>query len=74
MPDGAFHILCKPYAVYLLILFRTNLINFDQSELSSRGKQFYADDKKVSNNRIKIKLVAKLKYPTFCEELKSFIL
>ena len=25
MPDGAFHILRKPYAVYLLILFRTNL-------------------------------------------------
>ena len=25
MPDGAFHVLHKPYAVYLLILFRTNL-------------------------------------------------
>lgn len=61
-------------AAELLDVEAPSMINFDQSELSPRGKEFYADNKKVSNNKIKTKLVAKLKYPTFREGLKSFIL
>ena len=39
----------------------------------SSFNSFYADNKKVSNHKIKTQLAVKLKYPTFREGLKSLI-
>ncbi len=44
-------------------------IPFEQAELSPMARSFYADSKRVSNERIKAELGVKLSYPTYREGL-----
>lgn len=53
------------YAVDLLGLPLPPEIPFEQAELSSIAKSFYADSKRVSNRRIKTELGYKLLYPNY---------
>jgi nucleoside-diphosphate-sugar epimerase len=49
------------------------MIKLADADLSPMAKEFYADNKKVSNRKIKTQLAVKLKYPTFREGLRSLI-
>ena len=46
-------------------------IPFDAANLSPMAKSFYADSKRVSNERIKQELGVRLSYPTFREGLRA---
>lgn len=47
------------------------LVPFEQAELSEMARSFYADNKRVKNNRIKQDLAVKLLYPTYREGLTA---
>ena len=53
------------YAANLLGLPLPPEIPFEQAELSPMAKSFYADSKKVSNQRIKTELGYKMLYPNY---------
>ncbi|MFC3909500.1 SDR family oxidoreductase [Legionella dresdenensis] len=59
------------YAAALLHREPLPLINFEEAALSPRLKEFYSDNRRISNQKIKEELKIKLKYPTFREGLKS---
>jgi nucleoside-diphosphate-sugar epimerase len=59
------------YAANLLGLPVPPEIPFEQAELSPMAKSFYADSKRVSNQRIKKELDYKLIYPTYREGLTA---
>jgi nucleoside-diphosphate-sugar epimerase len=59
------------YAANLLGLPVPPEIPFEQAELSPMAKSFYADSKRVSNQRIKKELGYKLIYPTYREGLTA---
>jgi nucleoside-diphosphate-sugar epimerase len=59
------------YAASLLDLPLPPEIPFEQAELSPMAKSFYADSKRVSNQRIKKELGYKLIYPTYREGLTA---
>ena len=59
------------YAANLLDLPLPPEIPFEQAELSPMAKSFYADSKRVSNQRIKNELGYKLIYPTYREGLTA---
>ena len=59
------------YAASLLGLPLPPEIPFEQAELSPMAKSFYADSKRVSNQRIKKELGYKLIYPTYREGLTA---
>jgi len=47
------------------------LIPFEEAELSEMARSFYADNKRVSNERIKKALGVRLLYPTYREGLRT---
>ncbi len=53
------------YACELLGVAAPPEIPFEQAELSSMARSFYADSKRVSNSRIKAELGYQLKYPNY---------
>ena len=61
------------YAAQLLGLPLPPEIPFEEAELSPMAKSFYADSKRVSNQRIKTELGHELIYPTYREGLKSLM-
>jgi nucleoside-diphosphate-sugar epimerase len=69
---------CSPqdvvsYACELLNVAPPPEIPFEHAELSPMARSFYADSKRVSNQRIKSELHYKLKYPTYREGLKALL-
>ncbi len=59
------------YAADLLKLPVPPEIPFDQAQLSPMAASFYADSRRVRNDRIKTELGVTLKYPTYREGLKA---
>lgn len=47
------------------------LVEYDKASLSPQLKQFYQDNKRVANEKIKTELNIKLKYPSYKEGLQS---
>ena len=46
-------------------------VPFEAADLSPMARSFYADSKRVSNQRIKTELGVELKYPTYREGLQA---
>lgn len=61
------------YAAELLNLPVPPEIPFDQANLSPMAASFYADSRRVRNDRIKDELGVALKYPTYREGLKALL-
>lgn len=61
------------YAAKLLGLPVPPEIPFDEAELSPMAKSFYAESKRVSNNRIKDELGVRLIYPTYRDGLSALL-
>lgn len=61
------------YAAELLGIEAPPEVDFDEAEMSSMGRSFYAESKRVSNERIKDELGYELIYPTYREGLKALI-
>lgn len=61
------------YAAQLLGLPIPAEIPFDQADLSPMARSFYAENKRVRNNRIKDELGVKLKYSTYREGLSAML-
>jgi nucleoside-diphosphate-sugar epimerase len=61
------------YACALLGVEPPPLVPFDQAELSPMARSFYADNKRVRNDRIKRELGVVLTYPTYREGLQAQI-
>ncbi len=59
------------YACKLLGVDPPPLIPIDEADLSDMAKSFYADNKRVSNARMKEALGVTLKYPTYREGLRA---
>lgn len=59
------------YACALLGAAPPPLIQLEEAELSDRTRSFYADNKRVSNRRMKEALSTELRYPTYKEGLKA---
>jgi nucleoside-diphosphate-sugar epimerase len=61
------------YACQLLGVEPPPLIPLEEAQLSSMAKSFYADNKRVSNERMKTALGVKLRYPTYREGLDAIL-
>jgi len=61
------------YACRLLKVEPPPLIPFDQATLSPMAQSFYADSKRVANQRIKDQLGVSLAYPTYREGLRALL-
>lgn len=61
------------YACHLLGLEPPALVPFEEAQLSSMAQEFYAENKRVSNRKIKQELNINLLYPTYREGLKSMV-
>ena len=61
------------YACTLLRVEPPPLLPFDEADLSEIARSFYADNKRVSNERIKQKLMVELKWPTYKEGLQGLL-
>ena len=61
------------FAANLLGLPLPPEIPFEQAELSSMAKSFYADSKRVSNRRMKTELSYKLLYPNYRDGLRALL-
>jgi len=59
------------YACSLLGIAPPPVIPFDQAVLSPMAREFWADNKRVGNDRIKVELGVKLLYPTWREGLDT---
>ena len=59
------------YACKLLGLTPPPLIPYDEADLAPITRSFYADNKRIKNERIKTELGVQLKYPTFEEGLRG---
>lgn len=59
------------YAAELLGMDPPPLVPFDEVEMSPMGRSFYAESKRVKNDRIKDDLGVSLKYPTYREGLTA---
>jgi nucleoside-diphosphate-sugar epimerase len=59
------------YAAALLGRAAPPAVPFDEAELSPMAASFYAENKRVRNDRIKQELGVKLAYPTYREGLKT---
>ena len=62
------------YAAELLGLPVPPSIAFADAELSPMARSFYADSKRVRNNRVKVELGYRFKYPDYRVGLKSLLL
>jgi nucleoside-diphosphate-sugar epimerase len=61
------------YAAELLGLPPPPEIAFDEAPLSPMGRSFYAENKRVSNRRMRFDLGYGLRFPTYREGLRSFV-
>ncbi len=61
------------YACALLGVDPPPLVAIEDADLSPMAKSFYADNKRVSNQRLKDALGISLKYPTYREGLKAIL-
>ncbi len=61
------------YAAALLKVPPPSPIPFADAQLSPLGRSFYAECKRVSNQRVKSSLGIRLKFPTFREGLESIV-
>lgn len=61
------------YACHLLGVAPPPLVPFAQAELSPMAQSFYADNKRVSNRRIKHELGVRLLYPSYREGLAALL-
>lgn len=59
------------YACTLLGVEPPPLTPIEEADLSPMAKSFYADNKRVSNQRMKDALIPRLKYPTYREGLEA---
>lgn len=59
------------YAASLLHHQPLELIDYDKASLSPMEQQFYANNRRVANHKIKNELGVKLQYPTYREGLKQ---
>lgn len=59
------------YGAELLGISPPPLVNYEDVELSPMAQSFYAENKRVSNRRIKDELGVNLKYPTYREGLRA---
>ncbi|NNF77920.1 MAG: SDR family oxidoreductase [Rhizobiales bacterium] len=48
-------------------------VDFDEAEMSPMGRSFYAESKRVTNDRIKQELGVELAYPTYREGLSALL-
>jgi len=55
------------YAASLLKITPPEIIDFESADLSEMAKEFYNDNRRISNQKIKNKLGIKLKHPTYKE-------
>ena len=61
------------FAAELLNMAPPPEIAFDQADLSQKAKSFYAENKKVANNKIKQQLGIQLTYPAYREGLTTLL-
>ena len=61
------------HAATLLAISPPPLVPFAAAELSAMARSFYADNKRVSNRRIKTELGATLRYPDFRAGLTAIL-
>lgn len=59
------------YAANLLKLPEPEIINYEKANLSEMAKEFYRDNKRISNQKIKEMLDITLKFPTYREGLNQ---
>ena len=59
------------FACDLLGIAPVPIVDYDNAELSTMAKSFYADSKRVKNTLIKQELGVQLKYPTYLEGLQA---
>ena len=61
------------FAAGLLGLEPPPEVPFEEADLSTMARSFYADNKRISNRLIKSELGIKLRYPTYREGLKAIL-
>ena len=61
------------YAAELLGLPPPPEVPFEEADLSPMGRSFYAENKRVRNDRIKAELGVTLRYPTYREGLRAML-
>ena len=61
------------YAAQLLGVMPPTAVPFEQAELSEMARSFYADNKRVRNDRIKEELGVRLKYPDYRAGLQAIL-
>ncbi len=61
------------YAAELLNIEPPQEIKFNPDDMTAMGLSFFAESKRVSNEKIKTELDYKLKYPTYREGLKALL-
>ena len=61
------------YAAELLGLPLPPLISFEEADLSPMARSFYAENKRIRNDRIKKDLGVSLKYPSYKQGLKNLL-
>ncbi len=61
------------YAAELLGIEPPPVVPFEKAELSEMARSFYADNKRVRNNRIKDELGVQLKYPDYRAGLQAIL-
>lgn len=61
------------YACDLLGVAPPPLVPIEQSTLSEISRSFYADNKRISNARMKVRLLPALSYPTYREGLRAIL-
>ena len=61
------------FACELLGMAPPPLVDFDDAELSPMARSFYADNKRVRNDRIKQELGVALKYPDYETGLRALL-
>ncbi len=61
------------HAAHLLGLPEPAAIAYDRAEMSPMARSFYAENKRVSNDRIKAELGVRLRYPTYREGLAALL-
>ena len=61
------------YAAELLSVPEPPLVPFEEAGLSGMAASFYAESKRVRNDRIKQELGVELLYPTYKEGLKALL-
>ena len=61
------------YAADLLGIDPPPEVAFEQADMSDMAKSFYAESKRVSNEKVKIELDYRFAYPTYREGLQALL-